>query len=85
MSVIYGPYAANMGYHVVNIGESVVYTGFARIAWGIGIAYIIISCAQGQAGKQISVDIQQEIQSQLRGQVSIIQSIGQLLAEIVGM
>ena len=55
LSVVYGPYAANMGYHVVHISESMIYAGFARTAWGIAVAFLIISCALGQGGETIDM------------------------------
>ena len=55
IAVLYGPYSANMGYHVVHISESMIYAGFARTAWGIAVAFLIISCALGQGGETIDM------------------------------
>ena len=51
MAVVYGPYSANQGWHVVYLAESVVYTALSRGVWAAGIAFVIISCATGQGGK----------------------------------
>lgn len=51
IAVLYGPYSANMGYHVVSVTESVLWGGLTRTAWSLGIAYLIISCHLGQGGK----------------------------------
>ena len=50
MAVVYGPYSANQGWHVVYLAESVVYTALSRGVWAAGIAFVIISCATGQGG-----------------------------------
>lgn len=51
MSVIYGPYAANMGYHIVSLSETDAYNGLGRTAWSIGVAYVMVACSLGQGGK----------------------------------
>ena len=56
MTVIYGPYSANQGWHVVYLAESVVYTALSRGVWAAGIAFVIISCATGQGGKYNKLD-----------------------------
>ena len=56
MAVVYGPYSANQGWHVVYLAESVVYTALSRGVWAAGIAFVIISCATGQGGKYNKLD-----------------------------
>lgn len=51
LSVVYGPYAADMGYHIVYLSESVIYNALARCGWAVALAYVIMSCALGQGGE----------------------------------
>lgn len=51
LSVMYGPYDAQTGKHLVTLTENDFYNGLQRTAWGIGLSYIIISCSLGQGGK----------------------------------
>ena len=53
LSVMYAPFDAETGKHLVTLTESDIYNGFQRTAWGIGLSYIIIACALGQGGKEI--------------------------------
>ncbi|KAF6037766.1 hypothetical protein EB796_003922 [Bugula neritina] len=50
MSVVYGPFSANMGYHVVYLPEDIFYSGLARSAWALGISFVMISCSLNQGG-----------------------------------
>jgi len=51
MSVVYGPFSANMGYHVVYLPEDIFYSGLARSAWALGISFVMISCSLNQGGE----------------------------------
>ena len=51
LAVIYGPYSANAGHHAISLVEADFYNGFARTAWALGVAYVMISCCLGQGGK----------------------------------
>ena len=53
LSVMYAPFDAETGKHLVTLTESDIYNGFQRTAWGIGLSYIIIACALGQGGKKV--------------------------------
>lgn len=52
LSVIYGPYDAVIGGHIIYLPEAGIFCGFQRTAWAVGLSFIIISCALGQGGKK---------------------------------
>jgi len=51
LSVTYGPYSAYSGRHAISVEENDLYNGFARLAWSIGVACVVVSCSLGQGGK----------------------------------
>lgn len=63
LSVLYGPYDADTGGHVVTLTEATFYGGLNRAAWAVSLSYIIIACFLGQGGKINNCNIDTKISS----------------------
>lgn len=51
-AVIYAPYEAEVGSRAATatVSEAVAYTALARLAWSMGLAWLIFACSTGHAG-----------------------------------